>query len=873
MKNHKYTILVTCLVTGLFSSCGLFRKHKNVEEYNFSADSLGRFDSLAYEIPVEAPIAWEPPVETVRCYTQIPYTEFKGETTKYWDLISTRLNVTPDFEKRILKGTAELQLKPHFYNQDSLLLDAVAMKIDSVIMIAAKPKMLKYRYEDTAHLVVYFNETITRENTVKLLIHYTAMPYEYSSSGNSAITDNKGIYFINHDLSETGKPRQLWTQGETQSSSHWFPTLDAPNQKTTWEISVTIPDTMISLSNGKFIQSKPQKNRLKTETWKQEQPNAPYLCMLAVGDWSVYKTKWRNKEVNYYVEKKYLPYVNLNFGHTPEMIEFFSNYTGVDFAWDKFSQVVVRDFVSGAMENTTAVVHMEGLQQTPRQHVDQSYEDYVSHELFHQWFGDLVTCESWAHLTVNESWATYGQFLWNEYKYGKDKAEEGLQYDEESAYYSFLGGNKTLTRHDYKNNDAGDMFDNISYQKGACVLHMLRNLVGEEAFKEGIKLYLTRNKFKTAETSNLRMAFEEVSGRDLNWFFNQWYYSTGHPQIELRDWYVDSVGDWMLRIKQVQIKSLGFPENAFAFPVKIKYEINGKTEVKEIFVNSRDTTINFDLPGRPSWWAFDSDNALLAEVELDKYFYTEEQDYYDILLGVMNSSLSNSNKMRCYKMARQLNNGEFDKNNADHMKVFEATLGKSGALKINNKHLLYSALYFIDENVYKADTLRVGNALLDCAMDKRFAGEVRGAALKSYLNYTGNTKVLDQFLNDSSLYMSVVAFVYLPDTAKQLSMVRKALIDKDEDADYASGICSSLMNKLLNRDTKLELMNLAVQNPEFTIKQYKRLINNFLPYDIEEGQSLPSETELAKIKETTKNKNFIKAMEETEKQILETHQD
>lgn len=832
-------------------------------EYNFSNDTMGRFDSLSYPIEPDnfGLDDFELP-KTVHCYTQIPYANFKGETTKYWDLLHTQLNVAPNFSNRQLNGQATLTITPHFYDQDSIVIDAVAMKIDSVKMGSSKLQNIKYKYEDTMHLVVYFDAPVSKNNFVRITIYYTALPYEFKSDGNAAITDSKGIYFINHDLSEGDKPRQIWTQGETQSASHWFPTLDAPNQKTTWEITVTFPDTLVSLSNGKLIKSTNIAPNLKQETWKQELPHSPYLCMLAIGDWTVVKDKWKNKEVNYYVEKKYAPYAKLNFGNTPEMIQFFSDFTGVDFVWDKYSQVVVRDFVSGAMENSGAVVHMEQLQQTPRQHVDQSYEDYVSHELFHHWFGDLVTCESWAHLTLNESWATYGQYLWNEYKYGKDKADEGLQNDEDAAYFSFFGTNKTLTRHDYQKADAGDMFDNISYQKGACILHMLRNMIGDNAFKEGMKTYLTENKFKNAETSDLRKAFEKVTGKDLNWFFNQWYYGIGHPSIQLKDEFTDSTRTWKLQIKQIQ-------HETFVFPVKIKYAVANEVFVKEVFIANSDTSIAFELSQRPDWWVFDSDNALLAEVALDKNYYNKEMDYFNVVKGIFaNNNNTAANKYQAFKMARDLKDELFNPEDADQIQLIQ--LSKE-ALKINYKQLQYSALQFIDKDVYAFDSVAMEAALLNCASNKSALSDIRAAALKDYFHFTANSAMASNFINDTSLYVSETAFVYLNDTIKQLNIVRKEIVKNNPE--FGVNAANTLLNRLRDDHTKNEIMALAVSNNSISVRQFKRLIHSYLPYNADNGETIPSETMLGTIMVTHNNPNFKKAMEEIEKSILDAHQD
>ncbi|MCY1554332.1 Aminopeptidase N [compost metagenome] len=146
--------------------------------------------------------------------------------------------------------------------------------------------------------------------------------------------------------------------------------------------------------------------------------------MMAVGDFAVQKDTWKGKEVAYYVPKAYGPYARNIFNHTPEMMQFFSDKLGVPYPWDKYSQVVGYNYVSGAMENVTASLFGSFNLKNDRELADAPNDFIVAHELFHQWFGDYVTCESWGQLTVNESFADYSEYLWTEYKYGPYRAEE-----------------------------------------------------------------------------------------------------------------------------------------------------------------------------------------------------------------------------------------------------------------------------------------------------------------------------------------------------------------------------------------------------------------------------------------------------------------
>jgi aminopeptidase N len=345
------------------------------------------------------------------------------------DLVHTKLDVRFDYDKSYLYGKAWITLKPHFYNTDSLLLDAKGMDIKEVsIMKGAAKSKLKYTY-DGMELRITLDKTYKGGENYIIYVDYTSKPNELTVKGSAAITDAKGLYFINPKGEDKDKPTQIWTQGETEANSVWMPTIDKPNQKTTDEIYMTVPAKYVTLSNGLLISKKANADGTRTDYWKMDLPHAPYLFFMGVGDFSITKDSYKGKEVSYYVEKEYASVARGIFGYTPEMMKFFSDRLGVEYPWQKYSQIVGRDYVSGAMENTTTTLHQESAYQNARELVDGiGWEGTIAHELFHHWFGDLVTAESWSHITVNESMADYSQTLWMEYKHGKDAGDaENLQ--------------------------------------------------------------------------------------------------------------------------------------------------------------------------------------------------------------------------------------------------------------------------------------------------------------------------------------------------------------------------------------------------------------------------------------------------------------
>jgi aminopeptidase N len=521
-------------------------------------------------------------------------------------LVHTKLDVKFDFKNSYMYGKEWLTLKPYFYSTDSVVLDAKGMIISMVAMISGNKKIpLAYRY-DSAQLFIRTDRVYKKEEKFTLYFEYTSRPNELNVKGSQAITDAKGLYFINPTGEDKTKPTQIWTQGETEAGSAWMITIDKPNQKTTQELSMTVPERFVTLSNGILSSQKKNTDGTRTDTWKMDLPHAPYLFFMGAGEYSIIKDTYKGKEVSYYVEKEYAPYARGIFGLTPEMISFYSKITGVDYPWPKYAQIVGRDFVSGAMENTTATLHQESAYQNARELKDGNrWEETIAHELFHHWFGDLVTTESWSNITLNESFANYGEYLWLEYKYGKDKADQH-NYENMMQYAMSGSDQKNLVRHYYESRE--DVFDLVSYQKGGRILHMLRNHIGDSAFFKGIQLYLAQNKYKSAEAPQLRLAFEEVTGKDLNWFFNQWYYGNGHPKLKINYEYDDAAGLAKVIVSQTQKT-----DKVFRLPVAVDIYENGKRTRHERWLENKNDTLVFSYKSKPELINVDADKVLLTE--------------------------------------------------------------------------------------------------------------------------------------------------------------------------------------------------------------------------------------------------------------------
>jgi aminopeptidase N len=530
---------------------------------------------------------------------------YQPEREKTHNLVHTKLAVDFNFTAKTMNGEAWITAKPHFYSSKSITFDAKAMLIHEVKM---NEKPLTFSYDNNLKLTIQLPKTYQKDEEFTIYIKYTAQPEKVYQKGSAAITDAKGLYFINTDGLNKTKPKQIWTQGETESSSCWFPTIDAPNQKTSQEIAITVPKDYVTLSNGVLIQQS-NKGSLRTDSWKMDEKHAPYLFFMGIGEFEIVKDSYKNMAVDYYVEKEYAPYAKAIFGLTPEMIGFFEKKLGVDYPWVKYSQMVVRDYVSGAMENTTAVVHGDQAYQKPGQLIDENiHENTIAHELFHHWFGNLVTSESWSNLTLNESFANYSEYLWREYKYGKSDAEMHF-YEQVSIYKEGQNTDKNLVRFNYA--DKEEMFDEISYNKGGAILHMLRKYLGDEAFFLGLKTYLTEYKFQAAEVHQLRLVFEKITGKDLNWFFNQWYFGSGHPNLDISY-------DYNILRKTVTVNVAQLQSDTFQFPLTIDIFEGNTPKRQQVFVTGKDASFTFPYKTQPNLIQVNADGALLCDINENK---------------------------------------------------------------------------------------------------------------------------------------------------------------------------------------------------------------------------------------------------------------
>ena len=622
----KYPLLAMTVFTVFFLSCSTTRTTQKAPEVDDNSYTDVDMDTTATNEDTS--------VETV--YPYQPARERK------WDLIHTMLDLSFDWDKSTVMGTATLTLMPLFYPQSELKLDAVDFDIKK-IMIADKT-ISDFKY-DGNEITIPLSQPMSRRDRLEISIEYAASPRASSTQLHGAVTSDKGLFFIDPLDTLPDVPRQIWSQGETSSNRKWFPTLDQPNERESLEIILTVADTFMTLSNGLLISSTSLPGGMRRDYWKLELPIAPYLTMIAVGKWDKVTDYWRGRPVDYYVDPGYGPDARAIFAHTPEMIEYFSQKLGFDFVWPKYAQVIVKQFVTGAMENTTATVFGDFIEFHDGDLLQSGSNDYiVAHELFHHWFGDLVTCESWANITLNEGFANYAEYLWNEHKYGREKADLS-RMNELSGYFD-------QTAYDvhpliyYRYADENAIFDAHSYNKGGLVLHMLRDLVGDDAFFASLRLYLQQHAYNSVEAADLREAFEEVTGTDLNWFFDQWFFGKGHPVLDVKQNYDEVSKQLTVDITQTQ-EELGY-KDIFRLPIEIAlYGDGDKHETHQVWLEEKNQSFVFDgIKSKPVAVVLDPRDILLAVINQD----IPETEYETRLMRVP----SISHRISAFKMMEEI---------------------------------------------------------------------------------------------------------------------------------------------------------------------------------------------------------------------------
>jgi aminopeptidase N len=518
--------------------------------------------------------------------------------TRDYDLQHSKIALRFDVEQRKVFGDVTHSLSILHDHISKVAFDSVGLTIQSVTVNKSPAK-----FETTdSKLLVPLPAMSHPGDKYEIEIRYEGKP-------------SKGLYFILPDKDYPDRPIQIWSQGESEDTRYYLPTYDYPNDRLTTETILTVPASWLTISNGKLVNVSDAGKSLKTWTWRESQPSSTYLITVVAGEFDEVKQSLRGLPVNYYAPKGRGDRLLPNYERTPAMIDLFDKKIGVDFAWEKYSQAMVDDFVAGGMENSSATTNTSSSLRSPKliPEFPADEDDLISHELAHQWFGDLVTCKDWGDIWLNEGFATFFETVWMESYYPKDQAE----YNSWSAAREWFGMpelyQKPIVRFDF---DDSSEFDGNAYTKGGWVLYMLRHQIGDDNFWRSLRHYLEVNRGKNVVTSDLTKAIEETTHVSVDRFFHQWVYGAGAPKFDLAYTYDPAKHQVALTAKQTQ-KAEG-QVGLFDVPVDVEITTPSGPKLYPIRVTKDAETFTFPSDAAPWMVLFDKGGYLLKTVTFHK---------------------------------------------------------------------------------------------------------------------------------------------------------------------------------------------------------------------------------------------------------------
>jgi aminopeptidase N len=550
----------------------------------------------------------------------VPPEQLPRERT--YDVIHYQLNVTIDEKSKTISGTNTITLVPIRPKLYAVKLDAADLNISEVSL---SHKDLKCEVnKNKEYLLVTLDKAYTPSDTLRLTVAYSASP-------------QKGLYFIQPDDAYPKRPYQVWSQGEAEDNHYWFPCYDYPNDKATSEMMVTINRKFSAIGNGALLDIKfDDANNTKTFHWLESKPHSSYLISLVVGEYEQLKDEWNKIPVYYYVYKDQKKIVPLSFSNTPRMMQIFSDATGFNYPWEKYSQTVVSNFVYGGMENVSAATLTDQTIHDERTHPDYQSDGLVAHEFAHQWFGDLITCKDWSHAWLNEGFATFFGTYYNE---ANNKADEAAYrwYTQQQSIVSSDAGNRrrpTVTNRFFY---PMDIFDGRIYAKGSAVLNMLRNILGDDSFFKAIRLYTKKYAYGLVETKDFQSAVEETTEKNVDWFFDQWIYKAGYPEFDVNYEWEPEEKTIKLNVKQIQnVDSL---TGIFTTPVDVEIWYNQYPTTQRILIDKAEQEFTFPSDNPPNNVVFDKGSKIIKKINFIKpleewLFQLQHSDAIDRLVAV-----------------------------------------------------------------------------------------------------------------------------------------------------------------------------------------------------------------------------------------------
>ena len=529
-----------------------------------------------------------------------PGTPRRVERVRAFDVQHIKAELTLDPKAAALHGTVTHTLTPLHPKLAALTLDCGSkLKVARVGLVGGTGLDFEQERET---LKVTLDRPYNPGETITLAIDYSGTP-------------ERGMNFVPADPARPEIQATAWTQGEAEENREWLPCYDYPNDRATSEMIVTVPKPWTVLSNGRLVDTK-EAGDSSTFHWSMEVPHSSYLISIAASDFAVYRDKVGDLPVEYYVPRSVdEATARRALGATPKLIEFFGEKIGRSYPYAKYAQSTVPEFAMGGMENISATTLNDRIFRDETAAEEGDSFDLVAHELAHQWFGDLLTCRDWSHIWLNEGFASYFAALAKEATEGEDPFRIGMA----RSLRGFIAGDaqyrRPLVEARYENPER--LFDGVAYNKGACVLHALRGLLGDEAWWAGIRRYVKDNEAKVVDTGDFRRAMEAASGRDLGWFFDQWAAKAGYAELKAKWRFEEADKTVRVRIDQVQVVDESTP--LFRLPTTLELSA-GSESSRSVAIVIDGASQEFIVPAdrSPKMVRIDPKGWLLATVEWDK---------------------------------------------------------------------------------------------------------------------------------------------------------------------------------------------------------------------------------------------------------------
>ncbi|WP_255203260.1 M1 family aminopeptidase, partial [Myxococcus sp. AM011] len=507
-----------------------------------------------------------------------------------------RIELELDFEQGSVAGVCTTRVSA-VRSLSTLTFDAVDLDVSSVL-VEGKPA----RFSNSGtHVRVDLPTPLEPGHAVEVAVHYAARP-------------RRGLYFWGPEAAYPDRPRQAWTQNQDTDARCWFPCLDTPAQKATSELIATFPEGLTALSNGVLVSDSAQGGR-RTQHFRMEQPHAPYLVTLAVGDFEELTDTSGTVPLRYLFPRGRREDALRCVRRTPEMIRVFQEATGEPYPWSGYAQVFLTEFIFGGMENTTATSLTDSVLHDARAHADYNAEPLISHELAHQWFGDLLTCRDWPHGWLNEGFATWFEVLWKERADSQDEADQHRLSDLE-AYLGEVKERYARPIVSRRFHAPLDVFDRHLYEKGGLVLHELRRRLGDDLFFRGLRHYVSRHRHGSVETVDLARAFEQATGHNLDAFFDQYVFAPGHPELKVEVRYEAEDRRLRLKVRQTQRTDAGTP--LFRLPLDVRVTVDGQDTVHRMEVTDAEHFFHLPCAAAPTQVRVDPRRDVLGTLDVDK---------------------------------------------------------------------------------------------------------------------------------------------------------------------------------------------------------------------------------------------------------------